>query len=196
MYGNLVWHFCSKKSVIKIEKINRKALRMVVNDYTLSYTDVLSTMKRCPLYVTRLKSMATEMFMSMTHNSPIFIENLFTVTDTSYDLRGGKTIFQPPVETTTFGLKLFRYEGAKLWNNLPSQMKCASSLNDFTVLVKQRTGPTCRWGSSVLCDINQLWSALRYACLLHFWMCMYLSFDLYHIIIAFCKHHHTISSMF
>ena len=48
--------------------------------------------------------MATEMFKSMTHNSSLFIENLFTVSDISYDLRGGKTITQPPVETTTFGL--------------------------------------------------------------------------------------------
>ena len=102
-----------------------------MNDYTMSYTDFFSTMKLCPLYVSRLKSMATEMFMSITHNSTIFIENLFTVSDTFYDLHGGKTIIHPPVETTTFGLKSFRYEGAKLWDNLPSQMKCASSLNDF-----------------------------------------------------------------
>ena len=33
-------------------------------------------MKRCPLYVSRLKSMATEMFKSMTHKSPTFIESL------------------------------------------------------------------------------------------------------------------------
>ena len=53
---------CWKKSVIEIEKINRKALRIVVNDYTLSYTDLLSTMERCPMYVSRLKSMATEIY--------------------------------------------------------------------------------------------------------------------------------------
>ena len=41
--------------------------------------------------------MATEMFKFMTHNSPIFIENLFTVSDTSYDLRGGKTTVKPLV---------------------------------------------------------------------------------------------------
>ena len=39
MYGNLVWHFCSKKNALKIEKINRKVLRIVVNDYTLWYAD-------------------------------------------------------------------------------------------------------------------------------------------------------------
>ena len=50
---------------------------------------------------------------------------------------------------------------AKLWNNLPSQMECAASLNDFKVLVKQWTGPSCRCRS---CDIDQLWAALRYAC--------------------------------
>ena len=43
MYGNLVWHFCSKKNALKLEKINRQALRIVVNDYTLSYTDLLIT---------------------------------------------------------------------------------------------------------------------------------------------------------
>ena len=137
MYRKLAWHFCSRKSVIKIEKINRKALRIVVNEYALSNTVLLSTMKRCPVYVSRLKSMATEMFKSMTHNSPIFVENLFTLSDTSYDLRGGKTII---VATTTFGLKSFRYAGAKLWNNLPSQMKCASCLNDFKGLMNQWTG--------------------------------------------------------
>ena len=137
---------------------------IVVNDYTLSYTDLLHTTKRCPLYVSRLKSMATEMFKSMTHNSPTFIENLFTMSDTPYDLRGGKSIIQPSVETTTFGLKSFRYEGAKLWNNLPSEMKCASSLKDFKVLVKQWTGPSCHCRSCVLCDIDQLWAALGYTC--------------------------------
>ena len=108
-----------------------------MNDYTLSYTDLFSTTKPCPLYVSRLKSMATEKFKSMTHNSPTFIKNLFTMSDTPYDLRGGKSIIQPSVETTTFCLKSFRYEGAKLWNNLPSQMKCASSLKYFKVLVKE-----------------------------------------------------------
>ena len=151
-------------NALKLEKINRKALRIVVNDYTLSYTDLLHTTKRCPLYVSRLKSMATEMFKSMTHNSPTFIENLFTMSDTPYDLRGGKSIIQPSVETTTFGLKSFRYEGAKLWNNLPSEMKCASSLKDFKVLVKQWTGPSCHCRSCVLCDIDQLWAALGYTC--------------------------------
>ena len=100
--------------------------------------------------------MATEMFKFMTHNSPTFIENLFTLSDTPYDLRGGKSITQTSVETTTFGLKSFKYEGAKLWNNLPSQMKCASSLKDFKVLVKQWTGPSCHSRSCVLCDIDQL----------------------------------------
>ena len=108
-YGNLVWHLCSKKNSLEIEKINRKALRIVVNDYTLSYADIFSTTKLCPLHVSRLKSMATDMFKSMSHNCPTFIENFFTMPDTPYDLRGGKSMIQPSVETTTFGLKSFRY---------------------------------------------------------------------------------------
>ena len=95
--------------------------------------------------------------------SRIHWKPLKTMSDTPYDLRGGKSIIQPSVETTTFGLKSFRYEGAKLWNNLPSQMKCASSPKDFKILVKQWTGPSCYCRSCVLCDIDQLWAALGHA---------------------------------
>ena len=84
MYGNLFGYFLVKGKFDNIEKINRKAMRIVVNDYTSSYADILSTMKRCPQYVSRLKSMATEMI----YNSPTFIENrftLFTLFDNSYE---------------------------------------------------------------------------------------------------------------
>ena len=43
MCGNLVWHFLSKKNALEIDKVNRKGLRIVANDYTLPYADLLST---------------------------------------------------------------------------------------------------------------------------------------------------------
>ena len=32
-YSSIVWHFCPRESTSKVEKINKSALRMVLNDY-------------------------------------------------------------------------------------------------------------------------------------------------------------------
>lgn len=156
MYANLAWHFCSKKNTIKIEKINKKALRIVMNDFSLSYVESLSSLKRCSLYLLRMKSMANEMYKCLNNISPEFLKNLFAVSEYPYELRGGKSLVQPVVDSTTFGLKSFRYEGAKLWNCLPSQIKSATSFCEFKTLMKQWTGPTCQCRSCVLCDIGCL----------------------------------------
>ena len=38
-YGRLVWHFCSKKSIGKIEKIQERCLRIILDDYEGNYDD-------------------------------------------------------------------------------------------------------------------------------------------------------------
>ena len=40
-YCNTVWHFCSNRSLYKLEKFHKQALRMVLNDYSSSYRDLL-----------------------------------------------------------------------------------------------------------------------------------------------------------
>ena len=50
---------------------------------------------------------------------------------------------QPLVRTVTYGIKSLRYFGAKLWNNLPADLKSACSLADFKEILKTWTGPTC-----------------------------------------------------
>ena len=40
-YCPLVWHFCSKSSTLKLEKLQYRALRLQYSDYTSSYEDLL-----------------------------------------------------------------------------------------------------------------------------------------------------------
>ena len=114
--ATLTGSFAQIKMQWKFKRLTEKPWELLqIINYTLSYADLLSTTKRCPLCVSRLKSMATE----TTHTQPShFCWKFFIVSNTPYDLRGGKTTIQPSVETTTFVLKSFRYEGAKMWNNL------------------------------------------------------------------------------
>ena len=40
-YCSAIWNYCSTKSIIKLEKINKRALRIVLNDDKCTYHDLL-----------------------------------------------------------------------------------------------------------------------------------------------------------
>ena len=40
-YGCLMWQFNSKKSQNKVERINERSLKLLSNDYSSSYTELL-----------------------------------------------------------------------------------------------------------------------------------------------------------
>ena len=45
---------------------------------------------------------------------------------TNYNLRGKHILELPKVNTTTYGLKSWRYTAAKIWNALPDQFRAAN----------------------------------------------------------------------
>ena len=49
----------------------------------------------------------------------------------NYNLRGDKILTLPKVNTTKYGLKSLRYEGANLWNKLPNEYRKADSYKLF-----------------------------------------------------------------
>ena len=46
IYCNTVWHFCSKRSTYKMERVHKKALRVALNDYESSYSVLLNKVCR------------------------------------------------------------------------------------------------------------------------------------------------------
>ena len=175
LYCSIVWHFCSNHDTYKMEKVQKRALRLVLNDYTSSYLELLEKVNRSPLYVARIKTIATEIFKCKhlkisvaivfirisvrisyslyTDISPNFVKDIFTIGDQPYDLRGGSKIIQPMVNSKTFGLKTFRYEGARIWNKLPEALKNATDVNVFKNCINHWSGLTCQCGNCVICNM-------------------------------------------
>ena len=54
-YCALVWHFCGKVDNGKIEKINERALRIIYNDYTSTYKELLDLSHSDTVLLARLK---------------------------------------------------------------------------------------------------------------------------------------------
>lgn len=57
--------------------------------------------------------------------------DLVELRKSNYNLRGDKILTLPKVNTTKYGLKSVRYEGANLWNKLPNEYRKADSYKLF-----------------------------------------------------------------
>ena len=133
-YCAIVWHFCSKSSTIKMETIQKTALRVVFNYYDADYNQLLSMSEWSPLLVVRLRTILIEVFKCIRELNPKFINMLFTLNNKPYDTRSGPLLFQSHVKTIKHGINSFVYQGAKRWNSLPTDAKDIECSNRFNNL--------------------------------------------------------------
>ena len=121
-YCSTVWHFCNSGDSMKLEKIQKRALRIIYNDYESNYNDLLEKVGRPLLYVARLRSLALETYKSIHKQNPPFLHDLFLIKESNYNLRHENQAIQPKVRTEKYGLNSFRYQGSKIWNSIPQEI--------------------------------------------------------------------------
>ena len=158
-YCNIVWHFCGHTNSLKIEKVHKKSLNVVLNDYLSPYHILLEKVKRPTMYVSRMKSIGLEVFKCLHKCSPTYITDMFSISASPYDTRGGIKLIQPRVNSTRNGLKSFRYQGAKIWNELPTSVKNTEDVSEFKYRLNEWPGPVCKCGSCELCKFINIWTA-------------------------------------
>ena len=69
-YCPLVWHFCSSKSLKKIEKIQEQVLRKIYNDSTSDYNQLLNKSSKASIEVKHLRNLTLEIFKTLNHLNP------------------------------------------------------------------------------------------------------------------------------
>ena len=57
-YCPLVWHFCGKGAIHKMEQLHERAQRFITDDYTSEYNDLLQKSTTTTLYLKRVKIIA------------------------------------------------------------------------------------------------------------------------------------------
>ena len=155
-YCPTAWHFTSKSSTMKIEKVHKGALRVVYNDYTTSYSGLLDMSNRTPLFLARCKGLLVKVFKCIRGLNPDFMNTIFVMDNKPYDTRSGSNISQNRVKTIKYGIQSFAYQGAKCWNRLPANSKEIEHLNEFRRHVSQWNGSVCHCGCCVACTIEEL----------------------------------------
>ena len=141
-YCPLVWHFSSKKSINKIEKIQKRALQFFHEDYESDYDTLLKRSDKCTMEVKRLRTMALEIFKSFHNLNPSFMKDLFQKRNNTYKRKNDLII--PPRNSATFGNKSLRCLGPHIWNTLPESIKEITSYDRIKESLKNWYGPRCK----------------------------------------------------
>ena len=137
--------FCSRKLNRKINYIHERAIRLVYNDYTSTFDEILKKDKTLTFHHRNIHHLAIEMYKVKNSLSPIFMQELFT----HNSARGKDRFLRPNVEGVTYGDKSLRSFGPIIWNEmLPENLKSCVSLELFKESIKEWIPTNCR---CVLC---------------------------------------------
>ena len=110
-----------------MEKIQKRAMRFIHNDFQSSSEVLLSLTGTVPLHIKRMKSMACDAFKIVNDLSPKYIQDMVNIKVSNYNFRNDQQATLPKVNSTNYGLKSFRYEAVRIWNSLPNNTRGAES---------------------------------------------------------------------
>ena len=142
-YCPVVWHFCSAALMKKIEYIQERAMRFIYNDFSSSYNELLLSHKYDTLHVRRIKSIASEVYKTVSSLNPDFMKDMITEKSNDIGLRDGQKLIQPEFKKIRYGRNTFSYYGPHIWNLLPIAIKASTSIEMFKRLLKTWDGPKC-----------------------------------------------------
>ena len=145
-YCPLVWFVSSAKSWSKIESLQKRALRFVLNDYDSSYQELLTKCGKSTINLRNHRSVCIEMFKTLNDINPSFMKELFQLRITNRPVRENYlfNMFVHKTNQVKYGTKSLRNLAPKIWNSLPLQIKTAENLDIFKDLIKSWDGASCK----------------------------------------------------
>ncbi len=99
LYCPIVWHMCCVSDCKKIEKVQERALRYVLNDFNNTYSNLLPITSKSTLYLARLRILAIKIFKTLNNMSPLYMKDVFIQKEVTYGLRDVNLLIQPKFKT-------------------------------------------------------------------------------------------------
>ena len=77
-YCPLAWYFSTNKSIEKIKNMHKCCLRLTLSDYKSDYRTLLDKSGKGAMKITRIKTVATEIFKTVNEINTNFLKTIFT----------------------------------------------------------------------------------------------------------------------
>ena len=151
-YCPLIWMFLNKKEINKINKIHKRSLRILSNDFRETFENLLALYNSDKIHIRHLRILMIEIYKIINNQSPEILTNIFQIKETKYNMRDNLILKLPQVKTSKHGINSIFFKGAIIWNTLPLNIKSSNSLGIFKTLIKTWNGISC---SCKICNKNQ-----------------------------------------
>jgi len=143
-YCSLLWMFHSRALNNKINKLHKRALRLVYKNNNLSFEELLIIDKSFTIHERNLQRLATEMFKIKNNLSPSFMKSIFPPSTHSYNLRKDVSFQSKNIHSVYHGTETITFRGPRLWGNVPIEIKNSSSLSIFKAKIRQWKPKGCQ----------------------------------------------------
>ena len=131
-YCSPVWDELRVTLSDKLQKLLNRAARVITRwSYDTSASILLNRLNWDNLSTWRKKLKATLMFKIIKGLSPEYLQDLFSIRSTKYNLRDSEIKLNLPKPRTNYCKRALGYSGALLWNCLPVHLRKSDSLRYF-----------------------------------------------------------------
>ena len=143
-YCPLIWLFCSKAANSTINRVHKRALRVLYQDFESSFEELLSRHDDVTIHVKNLQKLLLEVYKTLHHLNPSYLWGNFQTKSVAYNLRKNVLCELPQRSyTMKYGLNSLRFRGAMLWNALDDDAKKIESVAAFKKEIKTWDGTSC-----------------------------------------------------
>ena len=121
-YCTLIWICHSRKINTQINKLHKPALRLVYNDKSSSFRELLERDHSVTIHERNIQVLLTEIFKVKSRVAPKIMTEIFKFKDHSYDLRKNNLLERRFIKSCKYGSETVLNLWAKLWNILPENI--------------------------------------------------------------------------
>ena len=144
-YAPLAWMFHSREINNKINRVQKRALRILFNDEHSTFEELLKRDEAFTVHERNIQRLLTEMFKAKNKLEPHLLQGIFEAN--SYQgptLRNSSKYFsRPHVNTVKYGERSLQNLGVRLWDQLPRDIQEIDRLPKFQSFIKKWRPQKC-----------------------------------------------------
>ncbi len=134
-FCNTIWGNGTKVNLEKVLRLQKRAARMIFDDYVSASADLFAKLKWLPIEkrVAHNKAVMVYKCLNYTCSMPVYMENVFQYeSNARYSLRSEeqRKLIVPRPRIDMYK-QSFSYSGAKIWNSLPASVRNSESIAIF-----------------------------------------------------------------
>ena len=132
-YADIVYDSASKKYTERLQKIQNRAGRIILNVkpfHHISNREIHHRLEWTSLQLRRSMHINSMVFKSLHNMAPLYLTESFQFCNYSYSLRSKGNVMLPKPKTECCR-RMFLYRGSRQYNELPLDIKLINNFNSF-----------------------------------------------------------------